>query len=76
MLGSLQRDILEQTLKSGVQVKDWVPSYGDAPNEVDHVTTCKTSFHMVDSVLTAYSDFRERFKLNQVGSFGLKEGYF
>ncbi|KAL1731583.1 guanine nucleotide binding protein, alpha subunit [Schizophyllum commune] len=44
-----KRDILEQTLKSGVQVKDWVPSYGDAPNEVDHVTTY----------------FRERFKLNQ-----------
>ncbi|KAL1748230.1 G-protein alpha subunit-domain-containing protein [Schizophyllum fasciatum] len=44
-----KRDILEETLKSGVKIKDWVPSYGDAPNEVDHVTMY----------------FRERFKLNQ-----------
>ncbi|TRM66827.1 guanine nucleotide binding protein, alpha subunit [Schizophyllum amplum] len=44
-----KRDLLEETLKAGVQVKDWVPSYGDAPNEVEHVTTY----------------FRERFKINQ-----------
>ncbi|KIY49656.1 G-alpha-domain-containing protein [Fistulina hepatica ATCC 64428] len=41
-----KRDVLETTLKAGVQVKTYVPSYGDHPNDVVHVTKYfKEKFH-------------------------------
>ncbi|KAF9467048.1 guanine nucleotide binding protein, alpha subunit [Collybia nuda] len=33
-----KRDVLQATLAAGVQVKRYVPSYGDLPNEITHVT--------------------------------------
>jgi hypothetical protein len=36
----LQRDVLKATLKSGVLVKKYVPTYGELPNDVENVTKC------------------------------------
>ena len=33
-------DILRRTLESGVRLRDYVPSYGENPNDVRHVTKC------------------------------------
>ena len=33
-------DILEANLKAGISVQKYVPSYGDAPNDLEHVTKC------------------------------------
>ena len=33
-------DLLEQKLLAGVRVKDYVHSYGDRPNDVEHATKC------------------------------------
>ena len=33
-------DLLEQKLLTGVRVKDYVHSYGDRPNDVEHATKC------------------------------------
>jgi hypothetical protein len=35
-------DILRQTLSAGLRVADYVPSYGDAPNDAQNVTNCRT----------------------------------
>lgn len=31
-------DILQRTLESGVKLREYVPSYGEAPNDIRHVT--------------------------------------
>ncbi|KAF5368102.1 hypothetical protein D9758_004382 [Tetrapyrgos nigripes] len=33
-----KKDILEKTINAGVQVRRFVPSYGDLPNDIAHVT--------------------------------------
>ena len=33
-------DIVARTLKNGVQLKDYVPSYGDHPNQLEYVVKC------------------------------------
>ena len=33
-------DILQATLASGIRVVKFVPSYGDQPNDITHVTKC------------------------------------
>jgi guanine nucleotide-binding protein subunit alpha len=33
-------DILEANLDAGISVQKYVPSYGDAPNDMEHVTKC------------------------------------
>lgn len=33
-------DILQATLAAGIRVAKYVPSYGDQPNDVPHVTKC------------------------------------
>lgn len=33
-------DILQATLAAGIRVAKYVPSYGDQPNDVQHVTKC------------------------------------
>lgn len=37
-------DILQATLASGVRVKDFVPSYGEGPNDLMNVTKCQPAF--------------------------------
>jgi hypothetical protein len=37
-------DILEANLNAGISVQKYVPSYGDAPNDIEHVTRCKRRF--------------------------------
>lgn len=37
-------DILEGNLKAGISVQKYVPSYGDAPNDLEHVTKCERGF--------------------------------
>jgi hypothetical protein len=46
-------DILRTTLASGIKVVDYVPSYGELPNDYQHVTQCKfflllQTTHLVD----------------------------
>lgn len=36
----VQMDILQATLAAGIRVNKYVPSYGDQPNDVQHVTKC------------------------------------
>lgn len=38
-------DILEANLKAGISVQKYVPSYGDAPNDLEHVTKCERCFN-------------------------------
>lgn len=33
-------DIVARTLADGAQLKDYVPSYGDQPNELENVVKC------------------------------------
>ena len=33
-------DILQATLAAGIRVVKYVPSYGDQPNDIAHVTKC------------------------------------
>lgn len=40
-----QMDILDATLKAGISVQKFVPSYGDAPNDLEHVTKCASFIH-------------------------------
>lgn len=37
-----QKDVLNATLAAGVSVKKFVPSYGNLPNDVPHVTKCSS----------------------------------
>lgn len=37
-------DILQATLAAGIRVAKYVPSYGDQPNDVQHVTKCTHVF--------------------------------
>ena len=34
-------DLLEQKLLSGVRIRDYVHSYGDRPNDVEHALKCE-----------------------------------
>ena len=36
-------DLLEQKLLNGVRIKDYVHSYGDRPNDLEHATKCMWS---------------------------------
>lgn len=49
-------DILQATLAAGIRVSKYVPSYGDQPNDVQHVVKCG-SFVLILSlgVLTSLS---------------------
>ena len=38
-----QMDILQATLAAGIRVVKYVPSYGDQPNDIQHVTKCASS---------------------------------
>jgi len=39
----IQKDVLASTLASGVQVKHFVPSYGNLSNEITQVTKCQAN---------------------------------
>lgn len=43
-------DILRRILESGVEVRKFVPSYGNAPNEVESVTKCE----LISRLLLSY----------------------
>ncbi|KAJ2926372.1 hypothetical protein H1R20_g10733, partial [Candolleomyces eurysporus] len=45
-------DLLQQKLELGIQVKDYVPSYGDRPNEVGRVVECQLSIAVIVATLT------------------------
>lgn len=60
-------DLLEQKLRSGVQVRTHVPSFGDRSNDVDTVKKCeRSSILFPDAVpeLTnfVFTDFQSHFK--------------
>ncbi len=40
-----QMDILQATLAAGIRVQKYVPSYGDQPNDVQHVVKCMLRPH-------------------------------
>ncbi len=42
-------DLLEQKLRSGVQVRSHVPSFGDRSNDVETVKKCECSFLLVSA---------------------------
>jgi hypothetical protein len=64
LLTFLQRDILQQRVASGAQVKDTVTSFGDRPNTVEEITNCEeTPSAKLNHIFNlSYLDFRERFK--------------
>lgn len=37
-------DLLERKLSSGVKVNEYLPSYGDRPNDLSTVVRCEFSF--------------------------------
>lgn len=39
-------DILQATLAAGIRVQKYVPSYGDQPNDVQHVVKCAYSMFL------------------------------
>lgn len=61
----LQMDILQATLAANIRVVKYVPSYGDQPNEITHVTKCtflscsRLRRKMIDC---ARVDFRDKFR--------------
>ena len=58
-------DLLRRKLKRGVKVNQYLPSFGDRPNEVMTVIKCKKfllSFSDVAHYSRFFSDFREKFK--------------
>ena len=36
-------DLLQRKLESGVRIKDFVHSYGDRPNDVEHALKCESA---------------------------------
>ncbi|KAJ2923773.1 hypothetical protein H1R20_g13321, partial [Candolleomyces eurysporus] len=44
--------LLQQKLELGIQVKDYVPSYGDRPNDVGRVVECQLSIAVIVVTLT------------------------
>lgn len=59
-------DILESTLKAGVRVQTYVPTYGAHPNDLEHVVKC-TSVTLVSTPLAhTMSDFRDKFRAYHV----------
>ncbi len=36
-------DLLEQKLLNGVRIRDYVHSYGDRPNDIEHATKCEST---------------------------------
>jgi hypothetical protein len=70
----LQRDVLKATLKSGVLVKKYVPTYGELPNDVENVTKCQflavleTAFGAQPSPISFIADFKEKFRAYHVRS--------
>jgi hypothetical protein len=48
-------DILEANLNAGISVQKYVPSYGDAPNDIEHVTRCERRF-IHDLLYLRYTD--------------------
>jgi hypothetical protein len=62
-------DILEGNLRAGISVQKFVPSYGDAPNDLEHVTKCKPYLQFSMSALNwlhGHTDFKEKFRAYQV----------
>lgn len=57
-------DILKSTLAAGIEVKKFVPSYGDQPNEFHSVVKCKfQSERYLTSISTIFlTDFRDKFR--------------
>ena len=62
-------DILQATLAANIRVVKYVPSYGDQPNDVPHVTKCThsplLSSHLHGGradVCVAHADFRDKFR--------------
>lgn len=60
-------DILESTLKSGVRVQTYVPSYGSNANDLEHVVKCTSITSLGPPfVITPVTDFREKFRAYHV----------
>ena len=64
-------DILDANLRAGISVQKYVPSYGNAPNDIEHVTKCKKSIHGTDSgflLMLSLPDFNSQLiRWEQVG---------
>lgn len=62
-------DILKANLDAGISVQKYVPSYGDAPNDIMHVTKCERCFQGAvgfNISLIRSADFKEKFRAYQV----------
>lgn len=66
-------DILDATLKAGTSVQKFIPSYGDAPNDLKHVTKCMrcaVTHCRPHTYAHCTIDVKEKFSGFQVRSFG------
>ena len=59
-------DILDANLRAGISVKKYVPSYGNAPNDIEHVTKCMKVL-TVQILDFSLPDFKEKSRAYQVG---------
>ena len=56
-------DLLRRKLKRGIQVNQFLPSFGDRPNEVSTVVKCKSRRFLIKTYLyILLLDFREKFR--------------
>lgn len=55
-------DLLKRKLKSGVMVKDYLPSYGDRANDPSTVTKCLCSFLVLFLFLVVWPIYLETYK--------------
>lgn len=56
-------DLLRRKLKRGVKVNQFLPSFGDRPNEVTTVVKCKSRRFLINIFIYIFLlDFREKFK--------------
>lgn len=55
-------DLLRRKLKRGVRVNQYLPSYGDRPNEVNPVIKCKLCYPPRLPLPDSITDFRDKFK--------------
>jgi hypothetical protein len=55
-------DLLRRKLKRGVKVNQYLPSFGDRPNELMTVVRCKYLRFVINIFIYPLLDFREKFK--------------
>ena len=56
-------DLLNQKLRSGVKIKDYLPSYGERGNDAGTMIRCEFTFRLWFGVLIPFeTDLRTKFK--------------